>query len=97
MRKIKVAESIQDVGWGMFKTFLQYKANWANQLVLFVDRFFPSSKMCGGCKQKNTLLTLNEREWVCPTCGTEHDRDENAANNIKEEGIRLLKEEKISA
>lgn len=93
----KLAKSIQDVGWGTFKTFVSYKAEWANKTVVFVDQFFPSSKLCNGCKEKNTLLSLNDRTWVCPTCGTEHDRDENAANNIKEEGIRLLKEEKISA
>ena len=88
----RLAKSIQDVGWGTFKTFVNYKAQWANKTVVFVDRFYPSSKLCHGCKEKNTLLSLNDRTWVCPNCGTEHDRDQNAANNIKEEGIRLLKE-----
>lgn len=86
----RLARSIADVGWGMFKTFITYKANWANKYVVLVDTFFPSSKMCHGCKEKHTLLSLSERVWVCPKCGIEHDRDENAAQNIKEEGKRIL-------
>ncbi|HDR8085992.1 RNA-guided endonuclease TnpB family protein [Bacillus cereus] len=96
IRNKKLAKSIQDVGWGMFKTFVTYKAEWVNKHVVLVDTFFPSSKLCNGCKTKNTLLSLNEREWVCPSCGEKHDRDQNAALNIKEEGIRLLKEQKIA-
>lgn len=88
----KLARSIADVSWSMFKTFVSYKADWDNKKVVLVNRFFASSKLCNDCKEKNTLLSLNEREWVCPKCGTIHDRDKNAANNIKEEGIRLLKE-----
>jgi len=86
----KLSKSIQDVGWGMFKTFVKYKAEWSNKYVVLVDKFFPSSKLCGGCNTKNTLLSLSERQWVCPNCGTTHDRDINAAENIKKEGIRLL-------
>jgi len=86
----KLARSISDVGWGMFKTFVSYKANWANKILILINRFFPSSKQCNGCKEKNTLLSLSDRVWVCPSCGTHHDRDDNAALNIKEEGIRLL-------
>lgn len=88
----KLAKSISDVGWGLFKMFVTYKADWDNKRVVLVGRFFPSSKLCNGCKEKNTFLSLNEREWVCPNCGKVHDRDDNAANNIKEEGIRILKE-----
>ncbi len=86
----KLARHIADVSWGMFTTFVSYKANWEGKHVVLVDRFFPSSKQCHGCKEKNTLLSLSDRVWVCPSCGTEHDRDQNAALNIKEEGIRLL-------
>jgi len=86
----KLSKSIQDVGWGYFKQYVQYKAEWENKHVVFVDTFFPSSKLCSGCNQKNTLLSLNDRVWVCPSCGCQHDRDENAALNIKKEGIRLL-------
>lgn len=88
----KLARSIADVSWGMFKTFITYKANWDNKEVIIIDRFFPSSKECNGCHEKNTLISLSDREWVCPKCGTVHDRDINAAKNIKEEGIRLLME-----
>jgi putative transposase len=88
----KLARSIADVSWSMFKTFVSYKSNWANKKVVFVDRFFASSKQCNGCHEKNTMLSLSDREWVCPNCGTRHDRDVNAAINIKNEGIRILKE-----
>jgi putative transposase len=88
----KLSRSIADVSWGMFKTFISYKAEWDNKKVVIIDRFFPSSKECNDCHEKNTLLSLSDREWVCPKCGTVHDRDINAAKNIKEEGIRNLKE-----
>ncbi|MFM6357065.1 MAG: zinc ribbon domain-containing protein, partial [Planktothrix sp.] len=55
-----------------------------------VDRFFPSTKLCHCCQFKNNSLNLSIREWVCPSCQTHHDRDENAARNIREEGIRIL-------
>lgn len=87
----KLARSIADVSWSMFKTFVTYKAAWDNKKVILVDRFFASSKQCHACKEKNTLLSLSDRIWVCAKCGAEHDRDENAAKNIKEEGIRILR------
>ncbi|MDR7002409.1 RNA-guided endonuclease TnpB family protein [Neobacillus niacini] len=88
----KLSRSIADVSWSMFKTFVSYKADWANKKVIPVDRFFASSKQCNGCHEKNTMLSLSDREWICPNCGTKHDRDVNAAKNIKEEGIRILNE-----
>lgn len=91
----KLSKSIQDVGWGLFKTFLTYKAEWENKHLVLVDTFFPSSKLCFGCGEKNILLSLNDRTWICPSCGCEHDRDVNAANNIKREGLRLLMEKEI--
>lgn len=91
IRNRKLARNIADVGWGMFKTFVSYKAMWANKTVVLVDRFFPSSRLCNGCHKKNTLLSLSDRVWVCPHCGTEHDRDENASKNIKVEGIHILR------
>ena len=86
----KLSRSIADVSWSTFVTFVTYKAAWENRKVVFIDRFFASSKQCNGCHEKNTLLSLSDRIWVCPKCGEEHDRDLNAANNIKEEGIRIL-------
>lgn len=86
----KLSKQINDVGWGYFKTFLKYKARWNNKTVILIDRFYPSSKTCSCCKEKNPMLTLSDRKWICPNCKTELDRDENAAINILEEGIRLL-------
>jgi putative transposase len=88
----RLARSISDVGWSTFVSFVTYKADWADKKVVTIDRFFASSKMCSGCEKKNTLLSLSDRTWVCPNCGKEHDRDLNAAKNIKNEGIRLLAE-----
>ena len=87
----KLARSIADVGCYTFVTFVAYKATWANHKVLLIDRFFASSKQCNGCHEKNTLLSLSDHISVSPKCREEHDRDLNAAKNIKEEGIRLLK------
>ena len=67
-----------------------YKSNWYDRNVVQVDQWFPSSKLCSVCGFKHTELTLNDREWVCPVCLTKHDRDVNAANNIKNEGINIL-------
>ena len=92
IRNHKLARSIADVGWGMFKQFVTYKANWANKRVVFVDRFFPSSKLCHQCQEKHVMLSLSDRVWVCTNCGCRHDRDVNAAQNIKAEGIRILQE-----
>ena len=86
----KLSRSIADVSWSTFVTFVTYKAAWENRKVVFIDRFFASSKQCNGCHEKNTFLSLSDRIWVCPKCGEEHDRDLNAANNIKDEGIRIL-------
>lgn len=97
IRNKKLARSIADVGWGMFKTFIKYKASCANKTVVLVDKLFPSSKLCNGCHTKNTMLSLSDREWICPSCGTKHDRDINASKNIKEEGIRILHSIPISA
>ena len=88
----KLSRSIADVSWETFKTFVSYKADWEGKKMVLIDRFFPSSKECNGCKEKNILLSLSDRLWVCPKCATAHDRDVNAAKNIKEEGIRMLKE-----
>lgn len=92
LKNKNLARSISDVGWGNFVIYLQYKAEWANKKVIHVGRFFASTKLCSGCGEKNTALTLSEREWVCGECGRAHDRDENAAINIKAEGLRLLRE-----
>jgi putative transposase len=86
----KLAKSIHDCGWGMFKQFVTYKADWYGRQVVFIDRFYPSSKLCSDCHEVNPMLSLSERVWICPHCKTNHDRDENAACNILDEGLRLL-------
>ena len=63
--------------------------------ISWIDRFYPSSKVCSECGYKNDNLTLKDREWICPECGKKHDRDYNASVNIREEGKRLLNKEKI--
>jgi len=77
-------------GWGMFCTMLKYKAEWEGKTYLEIDRFFPSSKTCHVCLNQVGNLPLNIREWTCGKCKTHHDRDINAAINIREEGLRIL-------
>jgi putative transposase len=89
LKNHKLAKSIQELSLNRFKTILGYKAEWYGREIIEVSRWFPSSKLCGACGYKNQELELKDREWVCPECGTIHDRDLNAANNIKNEGIRI--------
>jgi putative transposase len=90
VRKRKLAKAISDVGWGMFVNFLDYKLKRKEGQLVEVGRFFPSSKTCSCCGHVVPELTLDIREWDCPSCGTHHDRDGNAALNIRNEGIRIL-------
>lgn len=83
-----------DFSWYQFTTYLKYKMEWLGKHFILVDRFFASSKLCSRCGWKNNNLTLREREWTCLECGSTHERDENASVNLKNEGIRILKEEK---
>lgn len=81
-----LAKSVSDASFGEIRRQLSYKA----KDVVFVDRFFPSSKMCHNCGKINgDIKDLSIRHWVCPSCGSEHDRDINAAINIKNEAVRL--------
>lgn len=82
-----------DNGWGMFTTMLDYKMAERGKHLQKIDRWFPSSQTCNICGCVNEdVKNLNIRKWTCPHCGTEHNRDVNAALNIKCEGLRLLNE-----
>ena len=90
LRNHYLAKAIQEVGFYKFKEILYNKALVNGKQVVFVDRFYPSSKTCSVCGYKKRDLRLSDREWVCPKCGTKHDRDINAAVNILLEGKRML-------
>jgi len=85
LKNRKLSRAIQDVSFGEIERQLNYKCN----KIVYVNRFFPSSKLCNLCGYKNDSLTLKDREWVCPNCGGKHDRDLNAAINILNEGNRI--------
>ena len=90
LKNHKLAKSIQEVGFYRFKSILVDKAFNNRKQVIFVNRFYPSSKTCSVCGYINKGLKLSDREWICPDCGKHHDRDINAATNILLEGERII-------
>ena len=90
LRNHHLAKAIQEVGFYKLKETLVNKALINDKQVVFIDRFYPSSKTCSVCGYKKRDLRLIDREWVCPKCGTKHNRDINAAVNILLEGQRML-------
>lgn len=90
LKNHKLAKAIQEVGFYRFKSVLQSKALANDKQVVFIDRFYPSSKTCSNCGYKKRDLKLSDRFWTCPNCGEFHDRDLNAAVNILHEGERLI-------
>jgi putative transposase len=82
-----------DFSWGEFTRMLEYKVERAGKHLVLVDRFFPSSKTCSSCGFVKHDLTFDERTWTCPSCNSVHDRDMNAAKNLKREGKRILVQE----
>ena len=84
----KLAQAIQDCSWSKFNEYLEYKAKWSGVNIVRIGRFEPSSKMCSNCGSINNELTLKDREWTCDNCDSFHDRDINAAKNIKQIGFK---------
>ena len=85
-----LAKAVSDAGWGMLVNFLEYKAARAGKAFVKCDRWFPSSKACSSCGAICDKLPLDVRSWTCPHCAVVHDRDVNAAINIRDEGLRIL-------
>ena len=89
LKNHNLAKSIQELSLSRFEAILKYKSNWYDRQIINIDRFFPSSKTCSDCGYINNELNLSDREWVCPDCGVIHDRDNNAAINIENEGLKI--------
>ena len=81
-RNRKLARVISDCGWGKFRAMLEYKCERYGRALAVIDRWYPSSKTCSECGHLLAELSLSTRHWACPSCGTRHDRDTNAAKNI---------------
>ena len=90
-QSLNFGKSVADDGWGMFVTFLKYKLEETGKRLVKVNKFFASSQICNVCGYKNTATkNLSIRAWDCPECGAHHNRDINAAINIRNEGMRLV-------
>ena len=86
----KLSKSIADVGWSMFVNMIKYKGERYDKEFVQIDQWFPSSQICSHCNHKDGKKALSIREWTCNKCGTHHDRDINAAINIKNKGLEMI-------
>ena len=86
----RLAKAIQDCSFGTLVCMLKYKAQWHNRKIIEIGRFYPSSKLCSFCGHRMQNMGLKVRNWTCLVCHSEHDRDINAAINVKNEGLRIL-------
>jgi putative transposase len=90
IRNPKLSKAIADAGWSELVRQLQYKGEWAGRRIVAIVPYFPSSKRCSCCGFTMKKMSLDVRQWVCPECGEPHDRDINAARNIKAAGLAVL-------
>lgn len=90
MKNRNLAKSIADAGFSEIRRQFEYKSDWHGGTVGVVDRWFPSSKLCSGCNTINFYLPQGATEWTCGNCGQHNHRDENAAINLKNEGLRIF-------
>ena len=90
IRNHHLAQAVSDASFGMFRAMLEYKCKWYGINLIKIDRFAPSSKTCSKCGHIYKGLKLSERDWTCTECGTHHNRDLNAAYNIKYFGLKAL-------
>lgn len=93
IKNSKLARAVARSNFREIRDTLKYMLEWSGKKLIFVGRFYPSSKLCYECGYKNDNLTLKDREWDCPNCNAHLLRDLNAAKNIEREGLRILKEE----
>ena len=92
VRNRHLARAISDCGWGEFRRQLAYKCERYGRRLVVVDRWYPSSKTCSACGHRFADLSLSTRYWRCPSCGTRHDRDINAAQNILAAGLAVARD-----
>lgn len=88
--KFSFGKSVADNGWNLFTNMLAYKLAWQGKQLIKIDKWYPSSQSCHVCGyQNNETKDLSVREWTCPKCNSHHNRDKNAAINIREEARRM--------
>lgn len=92
MKKSNLAKSVSDASFSTLISMIDYKSKWYGRTFHKINQWYPSSKTCNCCGHKMDVMTLDIREWTCPSCGEHHDRDLNAAKNILDEGLRDLYE-----
>jgi putative transposase len=90
VRNHHLARAISDAAWREMRAMLAYKCDWYGRDLVVVDRWYPSSRTCSGCGGMAACLPLEVREWECVHCGARHDRDINAAVNIRAAGLAVL-------
>ena len=90
LKNRKLSRAISDMAFFEFRRQLTYKAENTGTLIIVADRYFPSSKTCSSCGFKLEELSLSTRSWVCPKCGTEHERDVNAAKNLRKYALESM-------